>query len=125
MRGGQVSIFGLPEETVIPVDRMDILFRPNMESVATQGAYRVLSSHDPDIHGVVVVLPHLLNGHPPEHFPLIFRLCPISKSPLLMKVHCLVRSGLNYIYSLVDLLIFEIKLNHSFRGHLTNLDENK
>ena len=124
MRGGQVSIFGLPEETVIPVDGIDILFRPNMESVVSKGAYRVLSSHDPDVHGVVVVLPHLLNGHPPEHFPLIFRGCPISQSPLNMKVQGLLSSGLDYIHSIVDLetgRIFPRKINYFF----THLDENK
>ena len=92
----------LPKETGIPIDRIDIVFRPNMERVVGQGGYRVLSSHDPDIHGVGV-LPHLLNGHPPEHFPLIFRRCPISQSPLNMMVEGLVSSGLNDIHSIVDL----------------------
>ena len=91
----------IPKETDIPVDRIEVIFRPNMERVVSQGGFRFLSSHDPDIHGVGV-FPHLLNGHPPEHFPLVVWL---YQSPLLLniKVRGWVSSGLNDIHSIADL----------------------
>ena len=105
----EVSILGLPKETPSPVNGIDVLFRPNMESVS-QDSPRVLSAHDPDIHGVVdVLLPNLLNGRPPEYFPLVFGICPIYPFPLNIGVQGLVSSGLNYVHSVVDLETFEIK----------------
>ena len=72
-----------------------------MESVVSQGLECLLSSHDPDIHGVVLLL-HLLNSDPPEHTRLV--VC-LDQSPLSLdiKVRGLVSSGLNDIQSVPDL----------------------
>ena len=80
-----------------------------MESVVIKDPHCLLSSHDPNIHGVVVLLPDLLNGRLPEYFPLIFGLCPIYPFPLSVTVQGSVSSGLNYVQSVVDLEILEIR----------------
>ena len=81
-----------------------------MESVVSQDAPRVLSAHNPDIHGVVdVLLPNLLNGRPSEYFPLVFGLCPIYPFPLSVRVQGSVSSGLKYVQSVVDLETLEIR----------------
>ena len=79
-----------------------------MERVVCQGAYRLLSSHDPDIH-LVVLLPHLLDGDPPEYFPLIVGVIQIAQPPLNIKIQGLLSSGLDDIQSIANLKFKQIK----------------
>ena len=79
-----------------------------MESLVSQGTHRLLSSHDPDIH-LVVLLPLLLDGDPPEYFPLIaVGVIQIAQSPLNIRIQGLVSSGLDDIQSIVDLIFKQI-----------------
>ena len=61
--------FYLPKEAQ-QVNRIDIQFRPNKESLVSQGGFHLLFPHDPDIH-LVLLIPLLMDGDPPEYFLLI------------------------------------------------------